>query len=107
MSALLDIRAIRTCAPDALEDVSLQARAGEVTALLGANGAGKTTLLSAIIGQTPLAAGAIVFDGRDLAGLPSRRRARRGIGYCPSGRRVFPGMSVEDNLDAGCFASAS
>lgn len=88
-----------------LAGVSLEVREGEVTALLGANGAGKSTLLQAVMGELPVLSGAILLDGRDLAGSGPCARARLGIGYCPAGRRVFPGMSVEDNLAVASFAS--
>lgn len=82
----------------ALDHVSLSLAAGETVALLGANGAGKSTLLKALIGLVP-AQGALRFDGEDIAGLPTERRVRRGLGYVPEGRRVFAGMSVRDNLE--------
>ncbi len=72
--------------------------AGEIVALLGANGAGKTSLARAVIGEIDPAEGRIALTGRDLQGLAPHRRALLGIGYCPAGRRVFPGMSVRDNL---------
>lgn len=100
MSALLSIRGL--CAgyggASALDDVSLSLVAGETVALLGANGAGKSTLLKALLGLVP-ARGELRFDGADLGGLATEARVRRGIGYVPEGRRVFPGMSVRDNLE--------
>jgi branched-chain amino acid transport system ATP-binding protein len=107
MSVALEIRelSVGSAAAPLIAGVSLEVRPGAVTALLGANGAGKSTLLAAVMGERPVLAGAIRLDGRDLAGLGPRARARRGIGYCPSGRRVFPGMSVQDNLDVASFAS--
>ena len=71
---------------------------GEVVALLGANGAGKTRLLRAIMGFDA-AAGTIRLDGADLGGMATFRRSRAGIAYCPEGRRIFPRMTVRDNLD--------
>ena len=91
----------------ALRDASLAVAAGEAVALLGANGAGKTTLMRALIGLLPARAGAILFDGRSIASLSPERRARLGLGYAPEGRRVFPGMSVRDNLDVACRAHAA
>jgi branched-chain amino acid transport system ATP-binding protein len=106
VTPVLEIRALSAGPAGAplLAEVTLDLRAGEVLALLGANGAGKSTLLSAVMGMTPLASGAVLLDGRDLAGLGPRARARLGLGYCPAGRRVFPGMSVADNLDVASFA---
>jgi len=75
----------------------LRVGAGEIVALLGANGAGKTTLLRAIMGFETLA-GRICLEGRDLGSTPPFRRNRLGIGYCPEGRRVFPRMTVHENL---------
>ncbi len=85
----------------ALSEVTLAVRPGEVVALLGANGAGKSTLLKAIMGLVA-AEGRMEFAGRPLAGLAPESRARAGIGYCPEGRRVFPGMSVRENLEVAC-----
>jgi branched-chain amino acid transport system ATP-binding protein len=100
MSALLSIRGLSAGygGASALDDVSLSLVAGETVALLGANGAGKSTLLKALLGLVP-ARGELRFDGADLGGLATEARVRRGIGYVPEGRRVFPGMSVRDNLE--------
>jgi branched-chain amino acid transport system ATP-binding protein len=88
-----------------VDDVTFDVRPGEVMALLGANGAGKSSLLKAIIGLNPAASGRILFDGADITRLRPERRARLGIGYVPEGRRVFPGMSVRDNLEVASFAA--
>jgi ABC-type branched-subunit amino acid transport system ATPase component len=82
----------------ALRKVSLEVRAGECVALLGANGAGKTSLARAISGAVPLAAGAIEFAGAPLAGLAPERVTALGIGHCMEGRRIFSSLSVEENL---------
>jgi branched-chain amino acid transport system ATP-binding protein len=90
----------------ALDQISLTVEPGEVVALLGANGAGKSTLLKAVIGLLP-ATGTIQLGGEAIEILPPEQRARRGLGYVPEGRRVFPGMSVRDNLLVACFAGAA
>lgn len=81
--------------------VSLRAGPGEVVALLGRNGAGKSTTLKAIMGLTPPAGGRIVFRGEDLAGNPAHVICRRGIGYVPEDRRIFPDLTVRENLEVG------
>jgi branched-chain amino acid transport system ATP-binding protein len=87
----------------ALADVSLTVAAAEFVCLIGANGAGKTTTLKAISGLVPAAAGRIRFDGRDIHGLPPQEILRRGIAHCPEGRRVFPYMTVDENLAMGAY----
>src|SRR5205823_14120393 len=81
--------------------------AGEAVALLGANGAGKSTLLKAVMGFVPAARGVIEFDGRSLAGVSVAGRSRLGLGYSPEGRRVFPGMTVRENLEVAKRGEAS
>src|SRR6185312_2979244 len=81
----------------------MEAREGELVALIGANGAGKTTTLQAISGVLAPAAGRIVFLGEDITRASARRILQLGIAHCPEGRRVFPYMSVQENLDMGCF----
>ena len=107
--SLLEIDRIRVAhgAVVALDGVSLALAPGEALALLGANGAGKTSLLRAVIGLAPIQRGAIRFDGKDVTRLPPEDRARLGIGYVPAERRVFPGMSVRDNLEVAAHASAA
>jgi len=85
----------------ALADVSLRVGPGEIVALLGANGAGKTTTLGAISGLLRPQAGSITFDGAAIGGLAVERIVRLGIAHCPEGRRVFPGLTVMENLRAG------
>jgi branched-chain amino acid transport system ATP-binding protein len=82
----------------AVRGVSLAVDEGEILALIGANGAGKTTLLRAIAGAHPVAAGTVVFDGADVTALPAHRRVRDGIALVPEGRRLFPDLTVEENL---------
>lgn len=79
--------------------VSLSVKKGEVVALLGRNGAGKTTTLRSIMGLTPPKSGSIVFKGREIVGLPPYAIARLGIGFVPEDRRIFPDLSVLENLD--------
>jgi branched-chain amino acid transport system ATP-binding protein len=87
----------------ALSGVSIEVQEGETVLLVGANGAGKSSTINAIIGLVPTAGGRIVLDGTDLGLVPCERRARLGIGYSPEGRRVFPSLSVTDNVLAGAF----
>jgi branched-chain amino acid transport system ATP-binding protein len=108
MTPLLDIAGLCVRHGDltALRDVALTIQPGQAVALLGSNGAGKTTLLRAVLGLLP-AVGSILFDGVPLGRLPAHRRARLGIGYIPEGRRPFPGLSVRENLEVACTASAA
>jgi branched-chain amino acid transport system ATP-binding protein len=87
----------------ALQDVSLQAEAGRIVALVGANGAGKTSLLRAISGLVRADRGAIRFDGEDVTRMPAHRIVRRGIAHVPEGRRVFASATVRDNLLLGAY----
>jgi len=91
----------------AVWDASFRVNAGELVAIVGSNGAGKTTTLRAIHGLIPAAGGEIVFDGRRLTGEPSYRRVKEGIALVPEGRRVFPAMSVLENLEIAAFASGA
>jgi urea transport system ATP-binding protein len=88
-------------AAQALRGVSLVARPGEVTCVLGRNGVGKTSLLRALVGQHPISKGAIVFDGHDVTRLKPYERARAGIAYVPQGREIFALLTVEENLKTG------
>jgi branched-chain amino acid transport system ATP-binding protein len=87
----------------ALREVSLDVGEGRIVAVVGANGAGKSTLLRAIAGQVART-GRLVFDGRDLLALKPHEIARAGIALVPEGRRLFPRLSVEDNLRLGAYA---
>jgi branched-chain amino acid transport system ATP-binding protein len=87
----------------ALSDVSLTVDEGEVVTLIGANGAGKTTTLRAISGLVRPASGTIRFDGRDITRLAPNEIVRLGIGHSPEGRRVFPRMTVRENLELGAY----
>ncbi|WP_322779394.1 ABC transporter ATP-binding protein [Frankia sp. Cas4] len=87
----------------ALRGVSLRVGAGEVVALLGANGAGKTTTLATVSGLLHPVSGEVRLDGEPLAGLPAHEIVARGISHVPEGRRVFPVMSVHENLLMGAY----
>jgi urea transport system ATP-binding protein len=88
-------------AAQALRGISLKADVGKVTCVLGRNGVGKTSLLRALMGQHPVSAGSIRFDGVDITRLATVERARRGIAYVPQGREIFPLLTVEENLKTG------
>jgi branched-chain amino acid transport system ATP-binding protein len=89
----------------ALRDVSLEVAEGEIVTLIGANGAGKSTLLMTICGNPRASQGTIVFDGQDITHLPTHRIARFGIAHAPEGRRIFPRMTVLENLLLGATAN--
>jgi branched-chain amino acid transport system ATP-binding protein len=90
----------------ALTEISLQVGEGEAVALVGANGAGKSTLLRALIGLIRARSGGIRFASRSIALMRSEDRVRLGLGYSPEGRRVFPGLSVRENLEVATRGSA-
>ena len=87
----------------ALHGISLHVNEGEVVALIGANGAGKTTTMRAISGLRPVASGKIMFAGQDITKVRADLRVIRGIGQAPEGRGVFPGMTVQENLEMGAY----
>jgi branched-chain amino acid transport system ATP-binding protein len=87
----------------ALWDVSLRVEAGEAVAVVGPNGAGKTTLLRVVSGVIPLRSGELAFEGASLAGRPAHEVVARGIAHVPEGRRLFPALSVADNLKMGAY----
>jgi branched-chain amino acid transport system ATP-binding protein len=103
---LLEVRGLsaRYGAVAALRDVSLDVRAGEMVALIGANGAGKSTLLRTIAGLMPPAAGRVALEGRDVTGRPPEAILRAGIALVPERRRVFADLTVLDNLQLGGYA---
>jgi branched-chain amino acid transport system ATP-binding protein len=88
---------------EAVRGVSLEARRGEVTALVGANGAGKTTLLRAIARRLPLRGGRLTFDGEDANDWTTERAVARGVSLVPEGRHVFAPLSVRENLELGAW----
>lgn len=88
---------------EALHGVSLTVNAGELVTLLGCNGAGKTTLMRALSGLRPLSKGSIWFDGREITRVKAHQRVIDGLVQAPEGRGVFPGMTVLDNLEMGCY----
>jgi len=87
-----------------LRDVSLEVPPGQVVCLMGRNGVGKTTLLKSIMGLLPVRRGAIFFDGENITAQSPNRRAKRGIGYVPQGREIFPQLTVYENLLIGLQA---
>jgi branched-chain amino acid transport system ATP-binding protein len=109
MGAGLTIEAVYTAydKADVLEGVSLNVEPGRITCLLGANGAGKTTLIRSILGLTPPRAGRIRLDGLDITRLPTHRIVAAGIACIPEGRRVFPKLTVEENLRMGAYQERS
>ena len=85
-----------------LHGVTLEVAAGEALGVIGRNGAGKTTLLKAIVGLVPIQSGSIeLADHGDISRVPTHRRVQRGIGYVPQGRRLFPHLTVAENLIMG------
>jgi len=109
MSARLDIDGVTTAydKADVLEDVTLTIEPGRITCLLGSNGSGKSTLIRSILGLTPPRAGQIVFDGANITGLPTHKVIAAGIACIPEGRKVFPKLTVEDNLRLGAYQETS
>jgi urea ABC transporter ATP-binding protein UrtE len=97
MLEVLDLHAGYGAIP-VLAGVSLRVAAGEFTGVLGHNGMGKSTLLKTLIGVLPATSGRILLEGEDITRTPCHERARRGLGYVPQGREIFPGLSVLDNL---------
>src|SRR5918992_4642428 len=88
---------------DVLDGVSLEVRPGTITCLLGSNGSGKTTLIRSILGLTPPHKGRITFAGREITRLPTHRIIAAGIACIPEGRKVFPKLTVEENLRVGGY----
>jgi len=104
---LLAIRSLRAAYGkiEALKSVDLDINRGEIVALIGANGAGKSTLMMTIFGKPRARSGHILFDGRDITDVPTHQIARLRIAQAPEGRRIFPRMSVAENLQMGADAT--
>jgi len=101
IQALLEIKSLEAgygLAP-VLQNIELSVKTGEAIALLGANGAGKTTVMRSIMGLGPRVSGSIRLDGQSIETLKTEERVRRGLGYAPEGRRVFPGLTVVENME--------
>ena len=98
--AILEVEDIHTYYGDAyvLQGLSLRLEQGQILGLLGRNGVGKTTLVNSVVGFNPPRRGRILFKGTDIRGISSFEIVRRGMGLVPQGRRVFPSLSVEENL---------
>ncbi|HEX9579408.1 MAG TPA: ABC transporter ATP-binding protein [Myxococcales bacterium] len=105
MSALLEVENLFTAydRADVLDDVSLSIERGSITCLLGSNGSGKTTLIRSILGLTPPRRGRVIFDGKEITGLPTHRVVAQGIACIPEGRKVFPRLTVAENLRLGAY----
>ncbi|MGE5697963.1 MAG: ABC transporter ATP-binding protein [Candidatus Sericytochromatia bacterium] len=88
---------------EALHGISLVVREGELVTLLGSNGAGKTTTMRAISGLRPLTRGSVWFEGRDVSRLKPHKRVADGLIQAPEGRGIFPGMTVTENIEMGCY----
>lgn len=103
--AILSVKGIETFygAIQALHGVDLDVARGEIVTLIGANGAGKSTLLMTICGNPRARSGTIVLDGEDITALPTHQIVRRGVAQVPEGRRIFPRMSVYENLQMGAI----
>jgi branched-chain amino acid transport system ATP-binding protein len=109
MTGRLEINGVTTGydKADVLQGVSLTVEPGSITCLLGSNGSGKTTLIRSILGLTPPRDGRIVLDGRDLTRLPTHKVIAAGIACIPEGRKVFPKLTVEENLRVGAYQEPS
>ena len=102
---LLQVSNLEVCygVISALRDVSLEIARGEIVTLIGANGAGKTTLLRTISGLIRPVRGGVVFDGREITGMPAHRIVCAGVNHVPEGRQVFPHLTVRENLRLGAY----
>lgn len=102
---LLKIDGIKTAYDriDVLHGISLTVEAGKITCILGSNGSGKSTLIRSVLGLTPPNKGRITFNGESLLGLPTHRIIGKGIACIPEGRKIFPKMTIEENLRVGAY----
>jgi branched-chain amino acid transport system ATP-binding protein len=109
MVVVLEIDGVTTAydKADVLQDVTLSVETGSITCLLGSNGSGKTTLVRSVLGLTPPRSGRIVFNGVDITRLPTHRIVAAGIACIPEGRKVFPKLTVEENLRVGAYQETS
>jgi branched-chain amino acid transport system ATP-binding protein len=105
MAPILELDGVTTAydKADVLSGVTLAVQPGSITCLLGANGSGKTTLVRSILGLTPARAGRIIFNGVDISRLPTHKIVAGGIACIPEGRKVFPKLTVEENLRVGAY----
>ncbi|MBL8567466.1 MAG: ABC transporter ATP-binding protein [Phreatobacter sp.] len=103
MTALLTVRGVETYygSIQALKGIDIDVASGEIVTLIGANGAGKSTLMMTICGSPQARRGTVVYDGTDITRMPTHKIMRRGIAQSPEGRRIFPRMSVFENLQMG------
>jgi branched-chain amino acid transport system ATP-binding protein len=109
MTGRLDIEDVTAAydRADVLEGVSLKIEPGRITCLLGSNGSGKTTLIRSILGLTPARLGRITLDGTDITAFPTHKVIAAGIACIPEGRKVFPKLTVEENLRLGAYQEPS
>lgn len=109
MTALLQLENVRAGydQADVLTDITLEVEHGGITCILGSNGAGKSTLIRVILGLTPARAGRVLFDGRDISRLPTHEIIAAGVSCIPEGRRIFPRLSIEENLRVGAYLERS
>jgi branched-chain amino acid transport system ATP-binding protein len=102
---ILEVRDIHTFygSIEALKGISIDVKEGEIVTLIGSNGAGKSTTLRSISGLNPPRRGKIIYDGKEIQGSPAHEVAAMGIAQAPEGRRIFPRLTVSENLDMGAF----
>lgn len=105
MKPMLKIEALSTCygVLQVLHEISLEVNSGEIVTIIGANGAGKSTLLKTIAGWLKPRCGKVVLGGERIDGLPAHQVVRQGVAVCPEGRRVFPQLTVLENLQMGAY----